>query len=97
MTVVKQSRQLGRQGPCLNGTNKRQKFSSCHDFSVKLSYAYVCLCILGVDIIFGKNPVASLRVAPLVVGIRMQYLAISDEDFSTYVHVLVCEKSCFVQ
>ena len=23
--------------PCINGTYKRQKLSSCHDFSVKLS------------------------------------------------------------
>jgi len=27
----------------------------------------------------------------------MQYLAISGEDFSTYLHVLVCDKSWFVQ
>ena len=34
-------RQDGTEGPCLNGTYKRQKFSSCHEFSVKLS---LCIC-----------------------------------------------------
>ena len=31
----------GREGPCPNGTYKRQKSSSCHEFSVKLS---LCRC-----------------------------------------------------
>ena len=54
------------------------EFSLCHDFSVKLS--------LYIE--------APLIVAALAVGIRMQYLALSGEDLSTY--LLVRDKSCFV-
>ena len=61
-TVVKRSRVR---------TVRAMQFSSCHELSVKLSYAYV----------------VTLRVAVLAVGIRMRYLAISGEDSSTYLLV----------
>ena len=38
----------GRQGPCLNSTYKRQKFSSCHDFSVKAYVATLKVAALAV-------------------------------------------------
>ena len=40
-TVVIKAVASGQEGPRLNGTYKCQKFSSCHDFSVKLS---LCIC-----------------------------------------------------
>ena len=68
-TVVKRSRVR---------TVRAMQFSSCHEFSVKLS---LCIC-------------SHTESSCLAVGIRIQYLAISGEDSSTY--LLVCDKSCFV-